>query len=223
MITSEIKKLLEENIDLDYQKFNQRILPGVANILGVRMPIIKKIARQYYKNENIHLYIEQLDSLVYEEMLIKGLLIAQGQLDDRFKYVEAYAKEINNWAQCDLFCSSLKNLDESYYHLAKKFLNSKQEFYQRFGFVLFLNHFIEDDYIDEILEICETTKTDGYYSMMAAAWLLSMIYLKYPTKTIEFFETSKQDRVLINKAIQKIRESYRVSLEDKEMLKQYKR
>ena len=48
-------------------------------------------------------------------MMIKGLLIAQGQLDNRFKYVEEYAKEINNWAHCDLFCSSLKNLDESYY------------------------------------------------------------------------------------------------------------
>ncbi len=223
MITNEIKELLEENIDLDYQKFNQRILPGVDNIMGVRMPIIKKIARKYYRNENIHLYIEQLDSLIYEEMMIKGLLIAQGQLDNRFKYVEEYAKEINNWAQCDLFCSSLKNLDESYYLLAKKFVNSEPEFYQRFGFVLFLNHFIEDDYIDEVLKICEITKTNGYYSMMASAWLLSMIYIKYPTKTIEFFKESKQDRILINKAIQKIRESYRVSIEDKEMLKQYKR
>ena len=59
--------------------------------------------------------------------------------------------------------------------------------------------------------------------MMASAWLLSMIYIKYPQDTIVFLENSKQDKILINKAIQKIRESLQVDKEAKEMLKQYRR
>lgn len=223
MITNEIKLLLKEHSDEKYQKFNQKLLPGVDNILGVNMPTIRKIAKRYYNDEKIYEYIENLDSNIHEEMMIKGLLIAQGKIDNRIYYVEEYAKEISNWSICDSFCASLKQLDDSYYQLAIKFLKSHPEFHQRFGFVLILNHFINDDYINEIFELIESSKTNGYYSMMASAWLLSMIYIKYPQDTIVFLENSKQDKILINKAIQKIRESLQVDKEAKEMLKQYRR
>lgn len=223
MITKEIKLLLKENSDKEYQKFNQKLLPGVENIIGVNMPTIKKIARIYYNDDEIYEYIYNLDTNIHEEMMIKGLLISQGNIDDRISFVSEYAKEISNWAICDSFCSSLKKLDDEYFQLAVNFINSKPEFYQRFGFVLMLNHFINDEYIDEILDLIEQTKTNGYYSMMAAAWLLSMIYIKYPKKTIIFLKQSNQDKILINKAIQKMRESLKVSKDEKIMLNQYKK
>ena len=83
MLINEIKELLEEHADEKYQKFNQKLLPGVDNILGVNMPTIRKIAKRYYNDEKIYEYIENLDTNIHEEMMIKGLLIAQGKIDNR--------------------------------------------------------------------------------------------------------------------------------------------
>ncbi len=58
---------------------------------------------------------------------------------------------------------------------------------------------------------------------MANAWLVQVCYVKYPEKTRHFLENSALDDFTHNKAIQKIRESYRVSREEKEELKLLKR
>ena len=58
---------------------------------------------------------------------------------------------------------------------------------------------------------------------MAAAWAVSVCYVKFPEKTEVFLRKNLLDDFTHNKAIQKIRESYRVSKEDKERLKELRR
>ena len=93
----------------------------------------------------------------------------------------------------------------------------------RFGIVSLLEHFINDTYIDDVLQILSDIRHDGYYVKMAAAWALSVCYIKYPGKTSALVTENRLDDFTHNKMIQKICESFRVSREQKEELKKLKR
>ena len=58
---------------------------------------------------------------------------------------------------------------------------------------------------------------------MGAFGMLPVCYVKFPEKTRAFLEKDTLDDFTHNKAIQKIRESYRVSKEEKEQLTCFKR
>ena len=58
---------------------------------------------------------------------------------------------------------------------------------------------------------------------MAVAWAISVCYVKFPKETFQYLKTDHLDDFTHNKAIQKICESYRVSKEEKEKLKEWKR
>ena len=90
---------------------------------------------------------------------------------------------------------------------------------------IFLEYFIvKEGYMwDRVLEILGKVHHEGYYVKMAAAWAVSVCYVKFPEKTEVFLRKNLLDDFTHNKAIQKIRESYRVSKEDKERLKELRR
>ena len=90
-------------------------------------------------------------------------------------------------------------------------------------FVLMISYYIEDKYLENIFVLCDTYNTKDYYVQMAVAWLISICYIKYPDITINYIKENHLDNFTHNKAIQKIRESYRVSIEDKEFLNGLKR
>ena len=115
-----------------------------------------------------------------------------------------------------------KYQEESFAYL-ETYLHSQREYELRFGIVSLLDHFINDSYIDRVLSICEHTRHEGYYVKMAVAWTLSVCYVKYPEKTRRLLKKNTMDEFTHNKTIQKIRESYRVSREEKEELKSWKR
>ena len=122
--------------------------------------------------------------------------------------------------------SSMKQLkkDKKYFNLSKKYIKSNQEFIGRVGYIIMMDHFMNDQHIDEILSILNQEKLSSYYYVnMAKAWLISVCYVKYRNKTLAFIKNNHLDKFTYNKAIQKIIESYRVSKEDKEYLKTLKK
>ena len=58
---------------------------------------------------------------------------------------------------------------------------------------------------------------------MGAAWAVATAMAKYRDKTLAFLKTTALDDWTYNKAIQKMLESYRVSPEDKILLRAMKR
>ena len=86
-----------------------------------------------------------------------------------------------------------------------------------------IKELIEEDYLDMIFGLCDKYNTNDYYVNMAVAWLISICYIKYPDITIKYIKNNKLDDFTHNKVIQKIRESYRVSREDKIYLNGLKR
>ena len=106
---------------------------------------------------------------------------------------------------------------------AVSLLDSKHEYEIRFALVSMLNHFVTEEYIDRLLDRLNHINSDAYYVQMAAAWAVSVCYIKFPEKTTLFLQTDTMDTFTHNKSIQKIRESYRVSKEEKDKLLKWKR
>lgn len=231
---AEIKMRLEQIAEEDYKKFNENLLPGTEHVLGVRMPKLRALAKEVAK-EDFRTYLNEAHEKIsadkgsyHEEIMLEGLVIAYAkmELEERFFYLDRFVPKIHNWAVCDC-CSNTYKFMEKYqeesFAYIDKYLHSQREYELRFGIVSLLDHFMNDTYIDQVLAICECTRHEGYYVKMAVAWTLSICYVQYPAKTRMLLEKNTMDDFTHNKTIQKIRESYRVSKEEKEELKKLKR
>ena len=216
--------------DLKYQKFHSSLLPGVQNIIGVRMPLLRKLAKEVLRGD----WRSYLDSYVaepntyYEEDIIQAVLIGTSKLSwqERHAYIKEFVPKINNWAVCDLFCSTLKEAQyyqEEYWQLIVPYFNSSNAYDLRFASVMLLNHFTGDEFVEEALKLLAAIKHEDYYVKMGIAWAISIFYIKQPQLTLKLIKQNNLDDFTHNKAIQKIRESFRVSNEDKEMLNGFKR
>ena len=230
-ISRDIKKYLLENSDSDYLKFNKKIVNDDSlSYYGVKIPIIRKLGKKLKKEYELDYMLDNIGDEYYEELILKGILIGEYKdlsLEKLEYYIDCYVPKISNWAICDTFCSGLKitnkYLDEMFL-IIKKYLKSDLEFEVRFGLVMLLNYYLNDDYIDYIYDIINDIKLDYYYVKMANAWLLSYCLIKYYDKTILFLKTNNSlDTWTYNKGIQKGLESYRLTKKQKSILKSLKR
>ena len=160
--------------------------------------------------------------------MLQGLVIALSTetVDKKIKLIESFVPKIDNWAVCDIFCSSIKikkNEKEVYYNFIRKYQDSKKEFELRFLLIMLLDHYLEEEYLDDIYSIINNINSDKYYVNMAIAWLLSISYIKYPKYTLSNIDSLSIDKWTYNKSIQKIIESRRVTDKEKEVLRKKKR
>lgn len=225
---NEIIKELLNNQDLEYKKFHSKLCTTKYEIIGVRVPIVKEIAKRYSKEHGIKV-IDELSNEYYEEVLIKGLIIGYSKESNEIRetYIKKFIPEIDNWAICDSTISNMKfikkDLDLFYEFITNNYQNSKDTYSLRFMIVVFLNYYLESKYIKNILNIIDNINSSEYYVNMAIAWLLSIAYIKNKEITIEYLNNNNLDKFTYNKTIQKICESYQVSKEEKELLKLKKR
>lgn len=209
------------NADPSYKEFHSNIVPGIGKIYGVRSPIMRKLAKSILKDDWKAFLKEE--STCYETTSLRALIIATAPMDteERMKYTRSFVPEIDNWAHCDLFCAEWKtgNDDDILWKYVLELMESNREFMMRTGAVMILNHFIDEEHIDECLRLLSEKYHEGYYYIMGAAWALSFCYLKFPEKTESVLFSNRIDIGIRNKAVQKICESYRVATEDKERLR----
>lgn len=230
----EVRAILEQQSEVSYKAFNDKIIPGVKNAIGVRMGALKQLARTIAR-EDYSEYFQEInnaepESVYYEEIMLWALTVGYIKVspEEKLKFIEDFIPKINNWAVCDSFSAGLKFTQknkELVWKFIQPYLKDSREFYIRFGVVMLMDYFIDEEHIKTNLDLLEEINHEGYYVKMAVAWALSVCFVKYPEITRTFFEkdTNKLDDFTYNKAIQKIRESYRVSKEDKDYLNQLKR
>ena len=221
-----IKERLLKEADETYKNFNQKLIPNINNILGVRVPILRKISKEIYKN-NWQEFLK-LQPEYFEEKMLQAMVI--GLVKDEslliLKYIDSFIPQIDNWAVCDCFCSSLKfakNNKELVWDFLHKYINSNKEYEIRFVLVMLLNYYIEEKYLDEIFKIIENYQYNDYYAHMGAAWLISICYIKYPEETTKYLLNSNIDTKTYNKSIQKIIESNKIDKKTKNKLKTFKK
>lgn len=223
---SELIGYLNNFSDPKYLDFNKKIVNTPSDMLGIRIPILRNIAKDIYKSDSIG-FLNILKYNYYEESILAGLVISSFKDIDLFdKYLNLFIPKINNWATCDMCISSMKQMKncEKYFNLAMKLIKSSKEFEIRTGYIIMLSHFLDEEHIDTILNILNSEKPSNYYyANMAKAWLISMCFVKFRDKTLFFMEYNSLDNFTYNKTIQKIIDSYRVSPQDKTYLRNKKR
>lgn len=214
--------------DENYQLFHSRLLKNDnIEVIGIRTPILKEIAREISKG-NYETFISQIKHLYYEEDVIYGLMIGYLKIPftDILNFLDNFIPFVNNWSTNDLVCANMKifkkNLDNGFKYILK-LLDSKEPWKIRFGLVLLLDFYINDDYIDKVITICNSIKSNEYYVIMANAWVISICYIKYKNKTMILLKENNLDDFTFNKAIQKIIESNRISKAEKEEIRKLKR
>ena len=78
-------------------------------------------------------------------------------------------------------------------------------------------------YLDCIFKVIDRPFEEGYYAMMAAAWLLAEAFCFFPALTDRFLKSCNLDDVTYNKALQKITESRIPENKVKEYIKSCRR
>ena len=213
--------------DLKYKEFHGSLCPDMDNVIGVRIPKLREYAKELYKCNNLKDI--KIEDKYYEELVIQGMLIGfqtKAPIKEVIKQVEEFIPKINSWAVCDTFCAGLKitkKYQTEMFKVIKEYLKSTQEYQVRFAIVMLLDYYINDKYIDQMLQILDNVKLDKYYVQMANAWAISICLIKYYNKTLDFLNTTKIDDFTYNKGIQKAIESYRITDEQKEYLRTLKR
>lgn len=181
-----IEKDLFELQDKEYREFQIKLCPGVNNIIGVRLPELRKYAKKISKTVKV----ADVPTKYYEEIMVKGMLIGL-EKDLNFEQIENFIPLINNWAVCDTFCNGLKkikNNKELMWEFIQKYLKSEKEFEVRFAVDIILQYYIDSNYIDKVLKILSKINHKGYYAQMAVAWAYSICFVKFYDKTKKFFE-----------------------------------
>lgn len=218
-----IKNRLLELAEPEYAAFSSKLTPGANLMLGVRIPILRSLAKEI-ANESWKEYLENAADDTFEEVMIQGLVLGyvkKESIESLFPYLDDFVKKINNWSVCDCVCAGLKIAKKEQvkvWEYLQKYFRSTEEFELRFAIVMGMDYFINDEYVEEYLDIISNISHEGYYVKMAVAWALSVAYVRYPERMYMYFTESELDNFTHNKAIQKIRESYRVSQEEKDKL-----
>lgn len=222
-----IRKKLFDMQDKTYQEFHKGLCPNVEDIIGVRIPDLRKIAKQIAK-ENPREYLEKIPKEYYEEKMLQGFVIGymKASLEEKLRYLDKFVPAIDNWAICDCCTSTYKftnQYQKEVWEYLKKYLNSNKEFELRFAIIMLMDYYLTEEYIDEVLKIYDNIHHDGYYVKMGVAWALSVCYVKFPERTMKFLKNNNLDDFTYNKALQKMIESYRVDEKTKQLFRKMKR
>ncbi len=223
----DIRKELFSLSDEKYRKFASSLIPGCDNLIGVRIPQIRKIAKQIVKDNPID-FLDNFEDICFEETMLRGLVIANlnDDIDIVLEQVALFIPKITNWSLCDSFCSELKIVrkhKEKVWGFLKRYYQSDECYEVRFAVVILLFHYIEEQYLNDIFFICDIITHEDYYVKMAVAWAISICFAKFPNETMPYLQNNNLDNDTYNKALQKIRESLRVDKATKEIIKSMKR
>ncbi len=204
--------------DDKYKEFQGKLLPNINNLIGVKVPLVRDLLKKM-SNEDQLQYINNYNCVYLEEKLLKSLIIANlKDVNDVIKYIDKFIPSIDNWEVCDIFISSLKiikNNKDLFYDYIIKYLKSNKEYEKRFVFVVLLNYYVSDQYIDNIINILRSVKCNYYYDKMAEAWLIQVCYIKYKDKILDILNSIDVD--VYNMSKRKILDSNKISKNDKKL------
>lgn len=209
--------------DEKYAQFHRGLVPNVEAdyIIGVRTPILRKFAKELSKSPACNEFLNELPHDYFEENQLQAFVISEMKdFDYCMERLEQFLPYINNWATCDQTSPKIfkKNKDlllPSIY----RWIDSEHTYTIRFAIGMLMQHFLEEDFKEEYVELVSSVQSDEYYVNMEIAWYMATALAKQWDATIPYIEEKKMGRFVHNKTIQKARESYRITPEQKEYLK----
>ena len=210
---------LKENSNKSYDDFNNVVVNSGVPTIGCTVPFMRKLAKSFS--------LEEVESFpvhaFFEVDLLRGIVVSNVKLpfEEKSRHLLEFANGIENWAVCD--CSTVKVPKverEKFFEFFLSLLPNGQPFVCRYGVVNLLSNYLDDEHIDRVFAALKTiTQWGHYYVDMAVAWLVATAMAKCRNATVEYMEGCGREvlnKFAYNKALQKMRESYRVTPADKQ-------
>jgi 3-methyladenine DNA glycosylase AlkD len=221
--------------DDEYREFNARIVATGYEVLGVRTPALRRLAKEIASGPGVREYLWEgpgggkhgpgSTELTHEEVLLYGLVLAARSrrmpLEEVFTRLERLVPYFDSWAHVDVIVSDIKIFARHGDEVLRRFAPFKThegEFFRRTFVILVMDYLLDADHIDSSLEELAGVPQGQYYVDMAIAWALSVALVKHWHRTEPLFHAPVFSRFVHNKAIQKARESRRITPEQKEYL-----
>ncbi len=216
----EFNKYLKSIKREDKIEFAKKTINTNMELLGIPTLDLRKISKEISKGNYLS-YLEKANNDYYENTIINALLINNiNDIETKKQYISKVV--IDNWATVDIMTFKIKGKEKQYLELAKEYIKNNHSFISRIGVRILFNYTALTD-LTEIFEIIDTLYSEEeYYVNMAVAWLMCEIVIKNRNQAFEYLKHHKLNKFTINKSISKCRDSYRVSNDDKEKLKEYR-
>ena len=213
--------------DKEYRDFHSALVPTVSKekIIGVRVPLLRKFAKELYKSVAGEEFIKNLPHSYYEEDNLHAFIVEQiKDFDLCLAETERFLPFIDNWATCDMFSPKVfANHTDAIYNKSLEWIKSDKPYTVRYGIGMLMRYFLDENFSDDILKTVSQIKSDEYYVNMMIAWFFATALAKQYDSTIVYIENNILDTWVHNKSIQKAIESNRISSDTKKYLKALKK
>lgn len=234
-IRAEYRERLSERVrehlfsmqDLEYRAFHSRLMPTIdtEKVIGVRVPELRKFAKQFAKEADAEEFLKILPHRYYEEDNLHAFLLEQIEnFPDTLAQVDRFLPYIDNWATCDMLHPKIfEKHREALLVAVRKWMHAKEVYVVRFGIGMLMRYFLDDAFTEEYPEWVAEIRREEYYINMMIAWYFATALAKQYEKTVCYLEKNRLDLWIHNKAIQKAIESNRIPPERKAYLRALKR
>lgn len=223
---NDLQKELLNISDSKYALFQSKLTPGIdPNLfIGVRVPVLRKFAKDFIKREESKQFFEELPHKYYDENMLHALLISEMKnFDEITANLNKFLPYVDNWAVCDIMSpKSLKKDKTRLIECIKEWIKSKHTYTCRFGIEMLMSFYLDKDFKIEYLKLVADIKSDEYYVNMMVAWFFATALTKKWNETLPYIENKLLDVWTHNKTIQKAIESYRIDDEQKAYLRTLK-
>ena len=213
--------------DIKYRDFQAKLIPtiDIDSIIGIRTPELRSYAKILIKNNNYLSFLEELPHKYFDENQLHAFIISEiKSYDECVFYINKFLPYVDNWATCDQMSPKVfKKHREELLDQIRLWIKSNEIYTIRFGIGMLMQHYLDDYFKIDYLKMVSGIKSKEYYVNMMRAWYFATALTKQYNATIPFIEKYKLDRWTHNKAIQKAIESYRITEEQKEYLRSFKK
>ena len=211
---------LSSFVDPDFATFQRRLIDTKQTILGVRTPVMRKLAKKYQREwKTLFAFPDEF----YEVTFIKLSALSLRDYETLVKNVGDAVLLMDNWATCDCFrTKTIEKHKREFLSVLETIFVRGGEFDERYVFVTLLTYYVEENYADVITSYIRRANTQRYYVHMAVAWLVAELLVKEYEIGLKILRSGMLDGKTHDKAIQKAKESFRVSKERKEFLNSLK-
>lgn len=222
-----IKEELFALQDISYADFQARLIPNIPRemFIGVRVPQARKLAKMLAQEGKSSQFLSDLPHKYYDENILHALLLSEiRDYGACIKAVDQFLPYVDNWAVCDVLSPKIFNKHKTaLLRKVKEWSTSDKSYTCRFGIKVLMPYFLDDDFSPAYLEIPASANSEEYYVQMGIAWFFATALAKQWEASIKYIEENRLDKWTHNKAIQKARESKRITPKQKDYLKSLKR
>lgn len=209
--------------DLSYQSFQGKLVPTIASetIIGVRVPELRKFAREIRKTQEASAFLRQLPHRYYDENILHGLLISQPMpYGEVLAHLDAFLPYVDNWAVCDLISpQAFRKHPPDLPERLRAWMTAEHPYTVRFAVGALMGFYLDDTFRPEYAGWVSELRSGEYYINMMIAWYFATALAKRYGEILPYLEERRLSDWVHNKTIQKAVESYRIAPEQKAYLR----